>query len=205
MNLYHYSVEPYPALMTRRALGLSTPTGVRVSKDYLDHISFFTGPIPSKLMPLIFNEGVHPFWQAGKVLYEHIIHTDQLPDAIRYRIVESVRKTELLDKFSEEHDWTSHNPAVFAKWNALYEAKQKQWGETGNTKKGLLKAIDVVGEGIGYYFLAAKQRPDFKDGYEKYAANVPHLMLYPPIGVIGVRGVNKVTLGSDIRTTVKVI
>jgi hypothetical protein len=202
MKLYHYSNVHYDQLQSRRVTGLPVPKDVRVSDDYLDHISFFFDQIPSKLMPEIFYKG-HPFWYKGHKLYEHVIEVDDLEDEFNFRVVESARKTALLDEFSEEHNWESHDPKTYALWKAELFKMQKKHGEIGFTKaafKAFLKTLPRDGTRYGY--LAARARSDFDWGYDKYAANVPHVMLYVRTGIIPIKEVFELTIGKDQRKKV---
>jgi len=202
MKLYHYSDAQYVQLQSRRVSGLPGPPGVKVSDDYFDHISFFFDPIPSKLMPDIFDKG-HPFWYKGHKLYEHVIDVDDLEDKFSFRVVESARKTELLDEFSKEHNWEDGDPRTLVLWNAELFKMQRKYGEVGHSKaefKAFLKTLSRGTTKFGY--LAAKARPDFDWGYNKYAANVPHVMLYPSTGIIPVKEVYELTIGQDQRKKV---
>lgn len=201
MKLYHYSKTQYVELQTRRKSGLPVPEGVRVSDNYLDHISFFFDPIPSKLMPEIFSKG-HPFWYAGNRIYEHVIEVNELEDHIKFEVVESLKKTALLDEFAEKHNWVEDDPQLLKKWNLLILREQLKWGEVG---AGRVNLKDQIRKNIGSTascFIAASQRDDFAYGYRKYAANVPHLMLYPDTGIAVVREVNELKIGSDYRKRV---
>lgn len=198
MKLYHYSDTQYPTLLTRRMSGLPLPGGVKVSDNYLDHISFFFDPIPSKIMPDIFSKG-HPFWFAGHRIFEHVIEVNELDAKIRFEVVESLKKTTLLDEFSEKNNWVDDNPQLLKQWEALIARESVKWGEVGNTRAQLKEQIR---NNVGYTqpcFILASQRDDFQFGYNKYAANVPHLMLYPATGMIAVREVYELKIGSDYR------
>jgi hypothetical protein len=202
MKLYHYSDSQYAQLQSRRVSGLPVPEGVRVSDDYLDHISFFFTPIPSKLMPDIFYKG-HPFWYKGHKLYEHVIEVDDLEDEFNFRVVESERKTALLDEFSKEHDWETHDPKKFALWKAELFKMQKKYGEIGFNKAAFKTFLKTLPRDVTRYgYLAAKARDDFDWGYNKYAANVPHVMLYPRTGIVAVKEVSELTIGNDHRKKV---
>lgn len=201
MKLYHYSNTQFDVLLTRRASGSPPLEGVKVSEDYMDHISFFFDPIPSKIMPEVFSKG-HPFWYSGHRIYEHIIDVNELDDGIRFRVVESLRKTALLDKFEEEHNWVDNNPALLKKWKALIAEDMIKSGEAGVSQTKLKIQIGKNTGLTASCFIAASQREDFHYGYNKYAANVPHLMLYPEGGQIIVREVNELKIGSDFRKKV---
>lgn len=197
MNLYHYSAEQYPVLKTRRKLGLQPPKQVRDS-SYLDHISFFFDPIPSKTLSLIFGKN-HPFWFEGNVIYEHVVDVSDLDKDVRFHVVESKQRTELLDQFAEENNWVKDDPALLAKWLILERRKNIEWGEIGYSRAGLEKQIKQHVGGTELAYIAASSRDDFEHGRNKYAASVPHLMIYPRSGEIPVRKVFKLKIGDDHR------
>lgn len=201
MKLYHYSDTHYDVLLTRRMTGQAAPEGVKVSDDYLDHISFFFDPIPSKILPEVFSKG-HPFWYTGHRIYEHIIDVNELEDGIRFHVVESLMKTKLLDEFSEEHNWVDDDPILLRKWENLIAGETLKAGEAGRSRTRLKIQISKNTGITASCFIAASQRDDFHYGYNKYAANVPHLMLYPEGGKIIVREVNELKIGSDFRKKV---
>lgn len=201
MKLYHYSDSQYDVLLTRRASGAPPLEGVKVSEDYMDHISFFFDPIPSKLMPEVFSKG-HPFWYSGHRIFEHIIEVNELDDLIRFEVVESLKKTALLDKFVEDNNWTFDDPKLLKEWNILIARESERWGEVGDTRTRLKAQIRKNTGITAACYVAASAREDFQDGYNKYAANVPHLMLYPKDGKIVVREVNELKIGSDYRKKV---
>ena len=202
MKLYHYSDKHYDQLQSRRVSGLSGPKGVRVSDDYLDHISFFFSPIPSRLMPEIFDKG-HPFWYRGHKLYEHVIEVDDLEDKLSFQVVESTRRTALLDDFSEEHNWEDDGTKTLKLWKAEELKMQQKYGEIGDTNAELKAYLkDVPRDITRYGYMIAKVRYDFDLGYNKYAANVPHIMLYPSTGIVPVKEVFELTIGSDHRSKV---
>lgn len=198
MKLYHYSTSQFAELQSRRKSGLPIPEVVKTSDDYLDHISFFFDPIPSKILPEIFSKG-HPFWFAGHRIYEHVIEVNELDDHIRFHVVESLNKTKLMDECVEEWNWVDDNPQLLKQWNLLIDHMQLKWGEVGETRT---KLKEQIRKNVGYTqscFILAGQRYDFQDGYNKYAANVPHLMLYPDSGIIVIREVYELKIGSDYR------
>ena len=202
MKLYHYSSAHYDQLQSRRVTGLPMLPGMRVSDDYLDHISVFFDPIPSKLMPEIFYKG-HPFWFKGHVIYEHVVEVADLEDEFNFRMVESDRRTELLDKFSEEHNWEDDDPKILAKWKVEELKMQRKYHEIGFDKASLIALIKTLPRDVTKYgYLKARSRDDFDLGYNKYAANVPHLMLYVRAGIIPVKEVFELTIGSDHRKKV---
>ncbi len=211
MILYHYSKGLYPELLTKAESGSMTPIQIKLARQesrrkgyfdlpYCDHISFFMEPIPSQLLGELFKD--HPVWFKGNSLYEYLVDVSKLPLEIPYRVVESARKTELLDKFTLENNWVEKDPELLEKWLLLKDTKTREWGETGNRRSELVKQI-VANQGIiEDAYRSSVQRYDFEDNKTKYAANVPHLMLYPPTGRITPSKIRALTIGYDRRRDV---
>lgn len=211
MKLYHYAAELYTSLKTRRASGAASPEEIKRAEAaakrfhdegaYVDHISFFFDPIPSKTLANIYGPN-HRAWSKGNRLFEYVIDTKALNDDILYRVVESVRKTAYLDKFSEENNWEDDNPATLAKWVAEINALQRKWGELGNSRFGLELQIAANAGKTEQAYVIASQREDFAEGRDKYAANVPHLMVYPSSGTVAITSISSLIMGNDKRTPV---
>lgn len=209
MFLYHYSENIHSTLLSKAAAGVISPaeaTSLRNASKakgnggytYCDHISFFFDPIPSSLLPKVF-ENEHPFWYRGHKLFEHIVAVKSLPIDIIYHVVESENKTQLLDKFSLENNWVDDNPALLKEWKLLENKVAIDLGEKGRGRTNLEKQILInVGRTADFY-KAFASHPDFEFGKKKYAANVPHVMLYPPKGSIEVREIKSLTIGNDRR------
>lgn len=212
MFLYHYSKEIRSALLTKEKSGVMTPIQIKLEKlearrrpwnspPYCQHISFFFEPIPAKLLPELF--GVeHPVWYPGNKLYEHIVKVEDFPTTITYEVVESLKKTALYDQFSEENNWVDDDPELLEKWMILIDVKAREWGEKGNKRSVLEQKIKENTGSIAENFRNAVAREDFEWNRKKYAANVPHLMLYPPTGRVAVHQIKGVTMGSDQRRSV---
>lgn len=201
MKLYHYSTAQYPVLLTRRKTGQPIPEGVNVSDNYLDHISFFFDPIPSRIMPEVFSKG-HHFWFAGNRIFEHVIEVNELEDNIRYLVVESKREDELWNRFITKNKHEKNRDRLMKAWDALITDEKIRWGESGNSRHDLKKQIRKNTGTTSLSYIAASTRDDFADGYNKYAANVPHLMVYPSEGEVPVREVFELKIGSDYRKRV---
>lgn len=210
MHVYHYSTAPRSELLTKRAQGLPPHEIAKAEQHtkrlglvapYIDHISFFIDPIPSKLLAEIYG-GDHQAWRKGNILFEHIVDVAALGDDILFELVESVNKTKFLDEFSIKHNWVADNPETLKLWLKEIAEKSKAWGEVGRGLPALTKQIALNQNKLHDYFKAASERPDFEDGKMRYASNVPHLMVYPKSGKVAVEKVNRVTVGSNTRTPV---
>ena len=80
---------------------------------------------------------------------------------------------------------------------------QRKYHEIGFDKASLIALIKTLPRDVTKYgYLKARSRDDFDLGYNKYAANVPHLMLYVRAGIIPVKEVFELTIGSDHRKKV---
>lgn len=212
MFIYHYSKELHPTLLTRRAQGVSAEEISNSEKQavkfglegpYVDHLSFFFDPIPSVALARIFKDAEHKVWYKGNALYEYVIDTQQFDPKILYRVVESVKKTAHMDKFVKDNNWVDDDPELLLKYLAEINRLQRQWGELGESLSGLENQIRIHGGSTHQAFTAASRRPDFDEVKQKYAANVPHLMIYPKTGKAQVTAVNRLTIGSDIRQSIR--
>lgn len=212
MFLYHYSKEIRQTLLSKSASGVMKPIEIKLARlearrkpydalPYCDHISFFFEPIPASLLPKLFGKD-HPVWVSGNKLYEHIVDVDDLPQVIPYHVVESKKKTALYDQFVIDNHWEEDDPDLLHQWQILEDQKTREWGEKGNRRSELIKQISAHQGTIADNFREAVTRDDFEWNRNKYAANVPHLMLYPPQGAVKVFKVKAVTLGVDTRRDV---
>lgn len=211
MILYHYSKELYPELLTKAQSGGMTSFQIKLARmesrrkgyldlPYCDHISFFMEPIPSQLLGELFKG--HPVWFKGNGLYEYLIDVSKLPLEIPYHVVESVKKTALYDKFCIEKNWVEDDPKLLEEWQFLEDEKAREWGEKGNRRDALIKQIDANQGIIEEAYRTAVQREDFVYNKTKYAANVPHLMLYPPTGRIVPSQIKGLAIGDNRRRVV---
>lgn len=212
MKLYHYAPDLFTSLQTRRKSGLATAVEIKRSEEsakkylsegaYVDHISFFFDPIPSKVLANIFGP-THRAWAKGTKLFEYVIDVPALGNDVLYRVVESARKTAFLDQFSKDHNWEDDDPVLLMKYTKEINALQRKWGELGTGLINLERQIALnVGKTEQAYVIAS-QREDFEWGREKYAANVPHLMVYPSSGEVAISSISSLVMGSDTRVPVK--
>lgn len=208
MYIYHYSSEPRFSIKTKRASGAAVPEEIAKSEAnakrhsfigaYVDHISFFCDPIPSTKLPAIYGED-HQAWRNGNVLYEHLVDVSTLEKNIAFTLVESHREWDEFHRFAKKNGWTGDDPELLAKWYKHIKDKRKTWGEEGKDLKLLEKQVRAHSGRLLNDFVDASMREDFEEGRMKYAANVPHLMLYPKDGVIVPEKISKVVMGSAAR------
>jgi hypothetical protein len=205
LNLYHYSANAFDVIKSKRAQGTATPEEIKKAEEqarrilmpgatYVDSISFFFEPIPSEIMHQIYGEG-HPVWFEGNKLYEYEVKMDLLPQRILYEVVESERELVALDKFVKDHNWVEDDPVLLKKWFAFILNEKLKWGEYGNDRSKLFLQAKKNSGNLTTNFLKAAQREDFKDNFRKYAASVPHLMMYPEDGTVRYEIMSLVTIG----------
>lgn len=209
MFLYHYSAHMHQVLLSKAASGAMTHIQIKLARlearrsgveawPYCDHISFFFDPIPASLLPALFGDH-HPFWYKGHKIYEHVVDVNKLPADIMYHVVESKNKTALMDKFVAENNWVEDDPKLLEQWRELIDQKNREWRERGTRRDGLINQIRLNEHGTAEAFIQAAKREDFEDNRSKYAANVPHVMLYPAKGSIPVHKIRSLTMGWENR------
>ena len=216
MLYYHYSAEGFPELKSLVAQGRkgrnsdverSTLTVLenkiqqildklvlKGEHSYDRHVSLFLEPIPLNL-PEIF-EHKHEFWISGLKLIEHIVLLEDIPENISFSLEESPEKTHLLYK---KQDWTlvKEKTELIAEFKKEIVESQKKHGYIGHGKNSMIKACGRFTTGIERYYREsakiAKQYPE-DGGYSKYAACVPHLMIYPGYKSIKVHSHREIVL-----------
>lgn len=210
MYLYHYSKERYPTLLTKRRAGATIDEIRKSEKDqdryrlvgaYVDHISFFFDPIPSKTVADIFGSNHHT-WYKGNTLFEYVIDVDQFNLDVGYSVVESRNKTAFMDAFIKEHNWVDDDPALLALYLKQANKLAIDWGEDGRSLTGLKRQITLNVGKTKQAYIEASKRADFEEGRNRYATNVPHVMAYPATGEATYCMLNKVTIGNDARASV---
>lgn len=199
MKLYHYSLEPFETILAKWRQGPVPQTAQW--GDYIDHggrppyernISLFIEPLPVDTIAAIFNNE-HKFYTPGTIVYEHVIDSEQWKDyAIPYRLVETPMIVRLINQF----DFYSGKDKIEKfkiKLNKIEVAK----GLGGEDYHQMLKAIKpYIGMTEGY-FHHSRNGVYAEENKEKYAAGVPHLMIYPFSGEVKVESVRRITLGTQ--------
>jgi hypothetical protein len=162
--------------------------------SYFDHVSFFVDPIPSGVIGKLF-ENHHPTWYDGNMLHEHIVETEDIPKGFLYDVVETPLALLRMDAVEKWID----TDAFVVKYMQQLAHDKRLTGEIGKDKQQLDNQIKLFIGGTEQAYIAAKKRPDWEENRVKYAACVPHVMVYPPGGRIPVRTVNKIVIGNDAR------
>lgn len=188
MRLYHYAVKPLSTLKTLEAQGFVTDE-MRDSalKDmelyhdpgpYYAHISFFVDPIDLITVADIFKEHNHPVWKAGNVVYEHIVESNTLGNFDYLWAETNIDKQFMEDRWGGETLTTAEVSKYFSD---LAIAKRKA-GLIGNGNRGFENvSTQFLGKTMEAYQEAAKV--NHGRNWQQYAANVPHVMVYPPKGI----------------------
>ena len=188
MRLYHYANEPLPVLKTREVQGTVT-NEMRASAleemelhqtpgPYYAHISFFVDPLDLITIADIFKGHNHSVWQAGNTVYEHIVESSELGN-FDYLWTETA-----IDKQFMDDRWRGDalsDAEVSRYFSDLAEAKRK----AGLIGKGNLNFERVSEQFLGETMGAYQEASKLNNGrnWQQYAANVPHVMIYPPKGL----------------------
>lgn len=198
MLVYHYASEKHSVLKTLEKQG-------KISKEeklkeeelyaikckkykysipgyYYEHISFFFDKVPIDIIADCFNHE-HEFWKSGSQIYQYTVDTDKIGNFL-YEIVESPEKTDLVfdESISEKDYYILHAKMVI---------ENKYIGKNSSElEKASSKFIGTTRQ----YFKALKERDNFNDLKKKYAATVPHVMIYPHLGQIKYSSVEKVQI-----------
>lgn len=198
-HLYHYSTQQLTKINTKRKQGISDPDLIRHAESrannlgdigcYLDHISFFLEPIPVDILPKLF-KGKHPFYQPNATLIEHVVAV-KLKDEIKW----SLQETPVINEFSDRWDWED----IDVDKRRLYIRKiNKEMTRLKLQGYDTLDMFNAIRPYIGRtkeYFIKARSSKWAEDTSTQYAAEVPHLMIYPKDGVMDVLKSKTVTLG----------
>lgn len=163
MKLYHYSKERYPVLKTKSLVN-GEKKGELIS--YNNHISFFFEPVPLDIVGEIFGH-THHTWAPGNKLFEHVVDSKSLKKFF-YRLVESPEKTELL------YDDSVDDKEYYRKMALINE----EFNYEGRSVDELEKACSHLKGTTKTYFKLLPKRRNFDEIKNKYAATVPHLMIY---------------------------
>lgn len=199
MLFYHYSKQKHTSLKCSRltheigheAMEKAKAAQVRnnLPGTYYDHISLFLDPIPEKRIAALFGHK-HEFWKSGNKLYMHILDSTDFPSEMGFEIVE----TPEMDNWSDQFDW--YHMDKYQReiaMSAFYKEMHARGFMGRGTEKMIAKCRKYIGKTERYYELA-RQREDAADTISKYAANVPHVMVYPPSGELTVREVGIIVI-----------
>ena len=198
MKLYHYSKDKHDvvqSLQARNEEGTDDRLKLDVSgilPPYNTSISFFLNRIPSKLPDIL--DGKHKFWVPGD-LYEYQIDAKDLPEDIVYNIAETPEWVKTTDRY----DWSK---ASDPKVRKQYMDAIRKWSLSQNLIGEGVKDLITYGSryngSVGDYYKQgyklAKRDDELETFFSKYAAYVPHAMLYHDDFKITKFKVQKITL-----------
>ena len=144
----------------------------------MEHISFFMEPVPLDIIAKSF-KGSHPFWKSGNILFEHRVKIESLTD-FYYQIVESPLVVAMRDNFPDVEET---DEMMGGYYRALKEI-QISVLERGDSVKNFLRIQKAYEGKVRECFQKLPLRKDFEEIKDKYAATVPHVMIYPKSGII---------------------
>ena len=189
MLLYHYNTNLFKDI---RSLALQEGSGnVEPSRAYNHSVSFLFEPIPLDIAQILKGKGKE--WKPGMKLVEYEVDIKNLQSDILFHITESPEKTKLL---YETQDWSmaKGNPQLVKQYLHEVTELEKDLGYYGQGNNNLIKGINRIPKGIRRYYTEAVKLCDRENEtavYDKYAALVPHVMVYPttPIRVKRARNI----------------
>lgn len=190
MLLYHYAKQPFVVLKTRKARGEAGLPEVMEDDEsstfrheigpYSEHISFLFDPVPLDIIGDLFKRVHHSVWVSGTTIFEHVIDTGHL-SKFKYSIVETPADVEFMNK-----NWPEGTELTIAAKKRYFVAKaalKTKLGDSGEGNSDFEKAAaQFVGSTRAAYITATKNASE--ESLMRYAANVPHVMLYPERGVV---------------------
>lgn len=182
MKLYHYSKDLYKDLRTlelqkkltkeEKENYLKYRTPISPPGNYWEHVSFFFDRLPLEILGNIYGP-THHTWYPGNNLKEYVIDTDKIKK-FSYTIVETPDKTKLL--FDDSVDTEEYYKQMLL--------NIEKYGYHGNSNHELEKASRPFVGKTRHFFKEASKHPEFESFKNKYAAFVPHVMIYPVGGII---------------------
>jgi len=186
MKLYHYAHEKFPQLETLHYRQVKKE-GVHASADYGKHISFFFDPLDPIVLDQVYGDH-HAFWKHGAQIWEHECDSHAFGD-FTYYIAETPEKLEL---FYEYHANKITLNQYYRRLDPILKAHQYE----GNQHQLDHAAAKFVGH-TSRYQRDAHRYPNWEEVKNKYAACVPHVMLYPQLGFTPVRYTRQITIGQS--------
>lgn len=207
LKIYHYSAaagqEPFKDLQTKALSQKLSPNTLKEEREvakefhkvgaYCDHISFFFDPVPLDIIGELFGPWHHT-WKPGNELYQYTVDVSTIADC-PFEAVETPAALELLEKTV----WRDDEEFKIDFFKRRLEL-QESLGEVGYTNAALRKVILRFKGSTREAYLKARKRGDWEENKTKYAASVPHLMIYPLNGIIRYEQVDVVKVGLAIAT-----
>ena len=187
--LYHYADKQFEELQTLKYRGETKegythkPSPEKGRGAYDEHISFFIEPIPLKIMGRIFGRDHHT-WFPGNEIFEHKVSLNSVCP-FTYHFVETPEKTLML------YDDSIQDDEYYKRLNEY----NKKLGYVGASVKEFEKPYRALQGCTEEYYKLLPKRPNWKDIRDKYAATVPHVMLYPVCGKCPIVSVKQCVVG----------
>lgn len=175
--IYHYSTQKFDTIESLVNRGMVTNNSDAF--QYGKNISFFMEPIPENIATLLHHK--HAFWKKGTVVWEYVIDLNSLPDDINFYLAESPEKTELI-YVKQDWDVAENDPHLIRQFKSEIAETELKLGYRGSGLSKLKRLCGKFSTGITeaykkLYILSSENPED--NLLVKYAATVPHLMLYP--------------------------
>lgn len=199
IKLFHYSAEYRPVLKTLLAQRLVTlEQAVQYNKwaaatndvlGYHKHISFFIAQHPVEDIAQFYPDG-HPVWFKGNNLVEHVVEIE-VGSKVLYKMVETKLCTDMLDS----SDWSDTSDEFLIAYKQRQFAMQRKVGEIGRRSSMLQRQIQLNSGDVYPALKRVSKRSDYDEIKDKYAATVPHVMIYPFDGSMAVASHRVVTVG----------
>jgi len=182
MFLYHYNEKDFDYILTRDLQGIVSKeerkkgleaSSYRYSKGpYYESESFLLEPAPLDIIDTIYPKDHHT-WYKNHRLYEHAIDLRKL-DIYAWEIMEGPVGA----LFNDHIPWID-NPFYKKMFFKSLSVSRKLFNESGTDIDGLLKALKRFPKGTTRKaYEDVINRGDYDDIKNKYAATVPHLMVY---------------------------
>lgn len=125
----------------------------------------------------------HLVWHPGSKLTEHTVLLDDLGE-FKYEFVETPEKTKLY--YDDSISIQEYHRLV----NKLNVSKKY----IGNSKDDFTEAFDLLITQIKPAYDIVKSRPNWDLIKDKYAATIPHVMVYPKSGTVEVSKSKQITI-----------
>ena len=197
--IYHYSKGGGDEFNILKSMRISKVIDIKEIKEfddyakqkgdigsYADSLSFLLDPAPLDVIAGVFKKQ-HPFWYSGAELFQYKVRINDLV-AMPFEMVETPSKTALIDSITDEQWQESWYP----EWRKIINDLLVMMGDKGDKLKALKASIKRYQGTTRERYLMVTERADYEGLKTKYAATVPHLMVYPKNGLIKIDSVTRV-------------
>lgn len=198
MKLYHYSDTRLTYIKTKGAQGKVSKLEMKEADKiaefmeevgpYYKHLSFFFDPIPRNIAE-IFGKG-HNFWFEGNVIYEHVVDANDLIP-FKWHLMEMGETIQLADTMKWGEGVSREQRRLQIRELNRHDKTKGYVGETLESLEDAIEELDVV---TAEAFIAERKRDKNRESFQQYAAGVPHLMIYPEVGMVKPISIKEITL-----------